>query len=328
MARTVPSYGLCWSPGHGLLPHLVFLVPRVCRWKPGCTGVMRCGLKAERPLAGRCAGGMINAGTEPYPGRSDERSIGKASSGGCWNPLPFVPPTPGVVQPRLVVAELPVEGSPAVRVVARCVPRLLLPHGSAASVLQKAVGRHAVPALTHPCSSIPAGRGCHLLVALCSQRINLIISVSKTHLFHRLFHRLHLGRCWQKKVTSPVWPGRKSQLLTAFCALYLGSEQGCGFGGNLLFCSNNLKAAGNKISGFSLAIPSSCDAFSPGEISRRCGSAAAGGLHNSPSHLGRGAVCKSLSFSSWKKKKPKNRTFACIFHADLLHNSLVSVFSP
>lgn len=42
-------YGLCWDPGHGLLL-LGLLVPRLCRWKRGRAGVMRCGLKAARAL--------------------------------------------------------------------------------------------------------------------------------------------------------------------------------------------------------------------------------------------------------------------------------------
>lgn len=49
-----------------------------------------------------------------------------------------------------------------------------------------------MPALTHPCrpwrgTVVTSWLHC---VLLCSQRVTLIISVSKTHLFHQLFHRL------------------------------------------------------------------------------------------------------------------------------------------
>lgn len=63
---------------------------------------------------------MINAGTDPYPVGNDELGVQKASSGGRWSPLVSVLPTPGVAQPRLVVAELPMEGSPAVLFASCC----------------------------------------------------------------------------------------------------------------------------------------------------------------------------------------------------------------
>lgn len=64
-----------------------------------------------------------------------------------------------------------------------------------------------------------------------------------------------------------------------------------------MFYSNSLQAAGSKASAASASLclaPS--DAFSPGEAGGKCGSAAAGRLQNRPLHLGKEAICKSLSF--------------------------------